>query len=114
MAVLGYLPKLKGIWDQLSVHIFCMIFPLKCFGFNTPSPDKASMSYLFSFSTYQAKHVIKFLFRQLMMSRTFKFMLNQPLKQWLTGKKKGKDGNTQILISQELKEDFRWNEKHFL
>ena len=51
--------------------------------------DKVSMSYLFSFSRYQTKCVIKFLFRQLMMSQTIRFMLDQPLKQWLTGRKRG-------------------------
>ena len=42
------------------------------------------MSHLISFSRYQTKCVIKFLFRQLMMSQTLKFMLGQPLKKWLT------------------------------
>ena len=46
------------------------------------------MSYLFSFPRYQTECVIKFLFRQLMMSQTVRFMLDQPLKQWLTGIKK--------------------------
>ena len=46
--------------------------------------DKVSMSHLISFSRYQTKCVIKFLFRQLMMSQTLKFMLGQPLKKWLT------------------------------
>ena len=48
------------------------------------------MSYLFSFSRYQTKYVIKLLFRQLMMPQTLKFIFNHPLKQWLTGKKEGK------------------------
>ena len=69
--------------------------------------DKVSMSYLFSFSRYQTKCVIKFLFRQLMMSQTIKFMLDQPLKQWLTGRKIGEDGNTKIRMSRELRELFR-------
>ena len=42
---------------------------------------KVSMSYLFSFPKYQKKCVVKFLFRQLMMSQTVRFMLDQPLKQ---------------------------------
>ena len=37
------------------------------------------------------------LFRQLMMSQTIRFMLGQPLKRWLTGRKRGEDGNTKIL-----------------
>ena len=55
-----------------------------------------SMSYLFSFSRYQTKCVIKFLFRQLMTSQTLRFILDRAVKQWLTGKKRGKDGNTKI------------------
>ena len=34
-------------------------------------------------------------------------MLDQPLKQWLTGRKRGEDRNTKIPISQERKELFR-------
>ena len=56
--------------------------------------DKVSMSYLFSFLRYQAKCVIKFLFRQLMTSQTLRFIFDQPLKQWLTGREK--DGKTEI------------------
>ena len=52
--------------------------------------DKVSISHLFSCSRYQGKYVIKFLFRQLMTSSTLKFFLDQPLKQWLTGKKERK------------------------
>ena len=54
--------------------------------------DKASMLYLFSFSRYQTKCVIKILLRQLMMSLALRFTLDQPLKQWLTGRKRGEDG----------------------
>ena len=42
-----------------------------------------------------------------------RFFLNQPVKQWLAGRKRGEDKNTQIWISQERKELFRWNKKHF-
>ena len=55
---------------------------------------KVSMSYFFSFLRYQTKCVIKFLFKQLMMSQTLRFIFHQPLKQWLTGRKRGEDGNT--------------------
>ena len=65
------------------------------------------------FSKYQTKCVIKSLFRQVMTSQTLRFFLNQPLKQWLTGKKRGKDENTKIWTSQEQKELFRWNQKYF-
>ena len=52
------------------------------------------MSHLISFARYQTKSFIKFLFRQLMTLQTLGFFLDQPLKQWLTGRKKGKDENT--------------------
>ena len=68
--------------------------------------DKASMSHFTSFSRYQTKCVIKSLFRQVMTSQTLRFFLNQPLKQWLTGKKEGK---TKIQKFKYLK-----NEKGFL
>ena len=97
------------------VHIFCMIFPKKCSLFKTLSMGKVSMSYFFSFSRYRTKSkcIIKFLFRQLMMSWTLRFILNQALKQWLTGRKRGEDGNTKIWISWERKEFFRWNKNIF-
>ena len=45
--------------------------------------------------------------------KLLRFFLNQPVKQWLTGKKRGEDGNTKIWISWEQKELFRWKKKHF-
>ena len=51
------------------------------------------MSHLISFSRYQTKFVIKFLIRQLKTSQTLRFFLDQPLKQRLTGRKRG-DENT--------------------
>ena len=48
------------------------------------------MDSFFSFPKYQTKCVIKFLFRHLMMSQTLRYILDQPLKQWLTGEKEGK------------------------
>ena len=71
------------------------------------------MSYILSFSLSQTKCVIKFLFRQLMISLTLRFVLNQALKHWLTRRKRGEHGNTEILISREWKKLFRWNKKHF-
>ena len=88
-------------------------FHKNVFLFNTLWMSKVSVSYLFSFPRYQTKCIIKFLYRQLMMSQTIRFMLDQPLKQWLTGRKRGEDGNTKIWISREGKELFRWNKKHF-
>ena len=58
--------------------------------------DKVSMSHLTSSSRYQTKCVIKFLFRQLMMSCALRFFLDQPLNQSLTGRKRGEDENTKI------------------
>ena len=71
------------------------------------------MSYLFPFLRYQRKCVIEFLFRQSMTSWTLRFIFDDPLKQWLTGRKRGKDRKTKIWISRERKELFRWNKKHF-
>ena len=66
MAVLGYIEKLeRRLGVAFGAH-FCMIFPWKCSLFNTLSVDKVSMSNLISFSRYQTKCIIKFLFRQLM------------------------------------------------
>ena len=62
------------------------------------------MSYLFSFSRYQTKRVIEFVFRQLMTSWTLKFIFDHPLKQWPTGRKTWNDRNTKRWISQEPKE----------
>ena len=74
---------------------------------------KKCQCHIFSFSRYQTKCVIKFFFRQLMRSQTLWFIFEQPLKQWLTGRKREEDGNTKIWISREQKELFRWNKKHF-
>ena len=56
--------------------------------------DKVSMSHLISISRYQTKCVIKFLFRQLMKSQILRFFSDQPVKQWLAGKKREEDKNT--------------------
>ena len=56
---------------------------------------------------------IEFLFRQFMTSWTLKFIFDHRLKQWPTGRKRGKDSNTKMWISQERKKLFRWNQKHF-
>ena len=59
--------------------------------------------HIYSFPRYQTKCIMKFLFSQLMMSQTIRFMLGQHLKQWLTGRKRGEDGNTKTRISREQK-----------
>ena len=69
--------------------------------------NKVSMSYLFSFSRYQTKCFIDFLFRQLMTSHTLRFVFDHPQKQWPTGRKRGKDRNRKNWeISWERKELF--------
>ena len=73
--------------------------------------EKVSMSYLFSFTLYQTKCVIKFLFRQLMTSRSLRFIFDQPLQQWLTGRKRWDDRNTKKFNISRKKELFRWNKK---
>ena len=92
---------------------FSAWFSHKCSLFNTVSMAKVSMSYIFYFSRYQTKCVIKFLLRQLMTSKTLRFILDQTLKQWLTGRKRGEGGNTKIWISRERKELSRWNKNIF-
>ena len=37
---------------------------------------------------------MKFLFRQLITLQTLRFIVDQALKQWLTGRKNGEEGNT--------------------
>ena len=69
--------------------------------------DKVSMSQIVSFSRYQIKCVIKFSFGQMMTSKTLRFLLIQPLKQWLTGKKRSKAENTKIWISWERNSVFK-------
>ena len=58
--------------------------------------DKVSMSHLISFLRYQTKCIIKFLFRQLMTSKTLRFILDQALKQWLTWRKRGEGENKKM------------------
>ena len=62
------------------------------------------MSYLFPFSRYQIKYVIKFLLRQLMTSKTLRFISIRSLKQWSIGRKIWEDKNTKIWIFQEWKD----------
>ena len=50
--------------------------------------DEVSMSYLLSFSRYQTKCVIEFLFRQLMASQTFKIYLQSSSKAMADREKK--------------------------
>ena len=96
MAASDYLPKLKGCLG-LGFEALLHDFPMKMFFyFNTLSMGIVSMSHLLSFPRYQTKCVIKFLFRQLMMSQTIRSMLDQPLKQWLTRRKRREDENTKI------------------
>ena len=74
---------------------------------------EVSMSHLISFSRYQTKCVIKFLFIQLMMSSTLRFFLDQPLKQWLTGKKEEKTKIEKFEYLQTEKSFLEEMKKHF-
>ena len=108
MAFLVYLPMLKRGLGKASGTHFLHVFQIKMFLFNTLSMDKVSMSYLFSFLRYQTKCVIKFFFRQLMVSQSLRFIFHQPLKQWLTGRKIG-EGKMEIQKCEYLE-----NQKSFL
>ena len=68
--------------------------------------DKVLTSHLTSSSRYQTKYVNKVLTRQLMMSYALRFFLDQPLKQWLPGRKRGKDENTKKLNISRTKRAF--------
>ena len=68
--------------------------------------------YTFFLSQDIKQSVIKFSFRQLITSRTLRFVFNHQLKQWPKRSKSGVDENTKIWISQEWKELFRWNKKY--
>ena len=90
MAVLGYLSKLnRGFGLAFGAHFRYVFFSMQCSLFNCLSIDKVSMSYLFYFSRYQTKYVIKFLFRQLMASLSLGFSFNNPLEQWPRGGNEG-------------------------
>ena len=92
MAILSYIVKLKrGLGLAFGTH-----FPHDFSRMIFLSMDKVSMSHLISFSRYQTKCVIKLLLRQLMTSSTLRFFLDQPLKQWLTGRKREEDKFTKI------------------
>ena len=104
---------LKRSGTSFCCTFFCAIVLQKCSLSNTLSIGKVSMSHCFSFSRYQTKCVIEFLFRQLMMSWTLRLIFDHPVKLWLTGRKRRKDRKTKIWISRERKELLKWNKKHF-
>ena len=95
MAVLGYLPKIKrGLRLAFSTH-FLHDFSIEMFLFNTLSTDKVSMSYLFFLLKISNKYVTTFLFRQLMTSKTLKFIFNKAMEdsEKITGRQKRKNLN---------------------
>ena len=100
---MGYLAKLKrSLGIAFRAH-FLHDVSIKCSLFNTLAMDKVSMSHLTSFSRYQTKRVIKFLFRHLI---NFKVFLRSAFKA-MTGKKIiGEDEN--------IKFEYLENEKGFL
>ena len=98
-----YLPKLKrGL--RLAFGVYCHIW--KCSLFNTPWVNKSSMLYLFSFSRYQIKCVIKFLFRQLMTLKTFNICLQSSFKAIANMEKREENRNTKNLNSSKMKRAF--------
>ena len=64
--------------------------------------DKVSMSYLFSFSRYQTKCVIRSLFRQLMLSKTLGLVFDYPLSNVQEAEEEGK---TEIQKCEYLKNE---------
>ena len=96
---------------------FCCIFFAWFFHKNVPClifyQRLKFQCHTYSFSRYQTKCVIRFLFRQLMTSYTLRFFLDQPPKQWLRGTKRGGNANTKTWISRERQKLFRWNKKYF-
>ena len=75
--------------------------------------DGVSISHLISFSDIKQNVLLSPHLNRLWHHKLWDFFINQPLKQWLTGEKRGEDENTKIRISRERKELFRWNKKHF-
>ena len=88
---------------------FCRTFSA-CF-FNTNAPYlilyqlTKFQCHIFSFSMYQIKRLIKFLFIQLMTSSALRFIFDHPLKHWPRGEMRG---------SQKYKTINLENEKVFL
>ena len=112
IAVLVYIAKLKrGLALAVDAH-FLHDFSIKMFliwySYNGQSSNVTPY-----FLRKISKCVIRLLLPQLMMSWILRFFLDQPLKEWLTGRKRGKDKNTKTWISRERKDLFRWNKKHF-
>ena len=111
--VLGLFTKIKRGPETSFLCTFLHDFSIKMF-FIAYSINWQSFNVITLLLSQDIKqNVLKFLFGQLMMLQTIRFMLDQPLKQWLTRRKRGEDENTKIRISQELKEHFRWNKKRF-
>ena len=112
IAVLVYIAKLKrGLALAVDAH-FLHDFSIKMFliwySYNGQSSNVTPY-----FLRKISKCVIRLLLPQLMMSWILRFFLDQPLKEWLTGRKRGKDKNTKTWIYRERKDLFRWNKKHF-
>ena len=112
IAVLVCIAKLKrGLALAVDAH-FLHDFSIKMFliwySYNGQSSNVTPY-----FLRKISKCVIRLLLPQLMMSWILRFFLDQPLKEWLTRRKRGKDKNTKTWISRERKDLFRWNKKHF-
>ena len=90
MAVLGYLLKLKiGLGPASGAH-FLHDFPINMFLIEYSISGHNFNVITFFLLKISNKMCFKFLFRTLMTSQALRFIFDQPLKQWLTGKKEGK------------------------
>ena len=114
MAVLGYLAKLKRGLGLAFGAIFCMVFPWIFSVFNTLSMGRVSMSHLLSFSRHQAKSVVVSSYSDSWWHHKFYDFswINRQCNGW-QGKKRDEDKDIKIWISQERKDLFRRNIKHF-
>ena len=75
------------VWNQHLVHIFCMIFLI------INELTNAILCFFLKISNKICYYVLLQTIHDVI---NFKFIFDQPLKQWLTGRKRGEDGNTKI------------------
>ena len=93
--VLGLFTKIKRGPETSFWCTFLHDFSIKMF-FIAYSINWQSFNVITLLLSQDIKQNVKFLFGQLMMLQTIRFMLDQPLKQWLTGGRRGEGRNTKI------------------
>ena len=92
MAILRYSTKLKrGLGLAFDAHFLDKFTIKRCSLFTTLSMHKVSMIYLLSFSRYETKCVMEFLFTQLVTALILRFIFDLVLKQGLIERKRGED-----------------------